>query len=562
MKHIKILIILFLIIIITLLYLKKNRKEQFGLGGDDDLDPKELERRKNNENRQIIESRKNDILRTSNNVDTKKNQAMTDIIEKIKSKQNVSSSNKLVKKYNKICSSDGKSCITINEFNKIKNFLNMMSNMSIDNNLVKVNDGIKINDNILLNYNNFNVSNIKNKILSGTDNVDNSNYTNTSMLIDNSLLDISLNKILDYFVVQPGSLFGYNIDGLNTSLFATGKLAPRVDASTTTAPANGFLPTFDRTLSTIGIGYTGFNFNLYDNTSVLKGIEIKRQNLDPKYDMLLLYVDVNPASNIVLYTYDDTKTPKYNILGNYTVGKRTNRFNWMTIPLPKITEYTGKLFFSTTISTMEYTSCVMIGGINFISNTYNFLRIPSNMFNLNSVMLPFPSDKTHSIFTITELSNGLTDTTTTTSKLTSTLVNVNTDYYLTIPIINSKKNKYIYFRNGYNINTFNTTQKVSNFNLTICDKNFNLNSIEYPLSSINNNLLKDNSNFTITSTEMFLTHVSNIYGLYEYENVYAFFIPAEYINNNFVTIHFKIVPVNTATTQISIYEILTFDDLI
>lgn len=550
-------------LIIFLLYNIKNQKKEHivGLGGDDELSPQERERRSNNAIADIIKEKRNNLITKMSQIETKQEETMTRALSGVRNKIGLRNDQQLLKVYNKICSSDGKSCITINEFNNLKNYLNMLNNMKVENNLVKVNNGVKINNNVILDYNNFNMNSIMNKLIDTEerpDNVDNYFISNTNFH-DNTnrvYFDTSQNfltNIPKYFTLQNASLFAYNIGGTNSKI---GKYS--VFSST--------WPTFDRTLSTIGIGYTGFQLNLYDPISLSKGIIIKRDQLKESYNTMTLLVDCsnNQVSipEIVLYSYDNNATPKYKNFGSYAVSKQFTRFSNIFIPLPPKTSYTGDLMFNTPLSSPTELDIVIITGFGFIENPYNYIRIYPNMFNLNSDKILFPTGVTpaisHTVFTFKEISNGITlQTISTVDKMKVIVLNANTEYYLTIPIINSNKNKILCIKNANTINQFNLTQNISNFNMNICDKNFNTNQIKYPLTQINNNIIRDNTGFISTSTNIELSHVSEIFGVYEKENKHYFYIPSEYINNNFILLNFR--PVG-ATAEILIYEILTFDE--
>ena len=549
-------------LIIFLLYTIKNKKREHivGLGGDDELSPEQREKKSNKELLDKIKEKKDNIITKMTQIETKQEETMTRALQGVRSKLRLRNDEQLLKVYNKICSSDGKSCITINEFNSLKNYLNMLNNMKVENNLVKVNNGVKVNNSVTLDYNNFNMSSIISKLIDSEENPDNVDdyFMSNIIFFDNTnrvIFDTSQNLITNlpkYFTFQNSSLFGYNIGSLNANLFA------KVSTSA--------WPTFNKSLTTFGIGYTGFQLNLYDPASLSKGVVINRDNINSSYNTMSLLVDCSNNSigsipEIILYSYDANATPKYKNFGNYAVSKIFTRFANIYIPLPPKSNYTGQLMFNTPLSSTTENNTVIISGFGFAANPYNYIGIYSNMFNLNNDKLPFPSGVTHSVFTFSNITNGITpQTVDTVDTMRVVVLNSNTEYYLTIPIINSNKNKILCIKNARNINDFNLTQIVSNFNMNICDKDFSTNRIKYPLTQINNNIIRDNTGFSNTSTDIRLNHASGVFGVYERENKYFFYIPSTYINNNFIILNFKPQPSVTATTEILIYEILTFDE--
>ena len=484
--------------------------------------------------------------------------------------ENINNINEIrkVNPFTKICNIDGKLCIGKSEFKK-------SSDLKIDTNLIKTQ---QIEHNSYNNYNNYNIDNMIytnfdnfNKFNSFIQNlnstidnkIDNKKYLGVNFFNpnDTKMFDTSANFIKNlptYFKIQPGSLFGYNIgslDSLKPSLFASGK----VQAKTTTYPK------YDSTLTTIGLGYTGFHFNQYTRTDIpsensfLKGIEINTSQIkkDGPYNTLILNIDCsgnNTNSSLVLYSYDETKEPKYTIFGNYAVNFNYDNiynktyFEKLYIPIPE--NYTGKLMLNTPLQTTDISNSIIISEFGFSENIYNYLKVYSNMFNLNTDInlgpnfnKKFPPGISHSVFTIkpnTVESSSSRNNNTITNKIVVQSVEIKhlittpptppINYNLRIPIINSGKNKIL---------------SISTFFSNMLDL--------YIYIDLNPDPIK-------------LNRIDNMVGYIDKINKrimnLLFFIPKKYINHNFINIRFNlnVTPGKVITENIT--DISTFDEIL
>ena len=434
-----------------------------------------------------------------------------------------------VNHYTKMCNIDGKMCIVQSDFKK-------SSDLKIDTNLIQTQQIIHNNDNRI--YTNFDNFNKFNSFIENVNTTDNKKYLGVNFFnqTDTKMFDTSANfigNLTKYFTFQNNSLFGYNVGSLDPKLFA------KIQEKNTTYPK------YDSTLTTIGLGYTGFHFNEYtktdisNNNSFLKGIEINTSQIkkDGNYNTLILNIDCsgnNTNSSLVLYSYDETKEPKYNIFGNYSVNfnydnnYNKTHFEPLYIPIPE--NYTGKLMLNTPLQTTDISNSIIISGFGFSENIYNYLKVYSNMFNLNTDInlgqnfnKKFPSGIVHSVFTITPMT-ALNDNNGN-YVVRAVQLSTKTIYNLRIPIINSGKNKIL------SISSFSNILELYIY----IDSNPNpikLNRIDSMVRYIDNNL--KNRSYII------------------------FFIPKKYINHNFINIRFNL----TSNVSLNISDISTFDEML
>ena len=114
------------------------------------------------------------------------------------------------------------------------------------------------------------------------------------------------------------------------------------------------------------------------------------------------------------------------------------------------------------------------------------------------------------------------------NKSSRVIITPNKDYYLTIPIINSGKNKILYIYTSIdNIATYTPVIQI---------------------------YWKDNPK----NLNMINNMIGNIPNKIDMTNKYIFYIPAKYINDNYINIKFNFN--STTTNNILIYELSTFDE--
>lgn len=209
---------------------------------------------------------------------------------------------------------------------------------------------------------------------------------------------------------------------------------------------------------------------------------------------------------------------------------------------------------NTPLETTDISNSIIISNFGFSKNIYNFLKVYPDMFNLNidinlgiNFNKKFPQGVQHSLFNIKQITILKTDFSIPSPIPTfnpdlhyltrAAEITVNTEYYLRIPIINSSKNKMLY--------------------ISVLPRSY----FTYILGNIPELFIFVDSNLIPIKMQYINSYIANITNRFNIYNKIVFYIPKEYINDNFINIRFNLKTHSGYTDNpLYISDISTFDE--